>query len=332
VGGGTWSTDAYTTKHDTLRRAGKSSFGYTDDTLSRVSRDQWKPHDLLNIHGVDVRESRDSDEHPESVAVTVMFDVTASMGRIPRTLQTKLPELFGLLLRKGYLEHPQLMFGGIGDTVCDRVPIQISQWESDNRSDDQLGNLVLEGGGGGQFHESYELSMYFLARHTSMDCLEKRGKKGYLFLIGDELARDVSAKDVQNHIGDGLEADIPLADIAEELKQKFDVFFIIPRAADAYGRQQELFDFWNDLFPERTLHLEDPEAVCEAIALAIGMNEGAIDLDEGADHLAEAGTDIQTINVVKTALATVGSKTVATAKVEGTLEVGGADTDDVDRL
>lgn len=36
--------------------------------------------------------------------------------------------------------------------------------------------------------ESYELAMYFMARHTSIDCYEKRGKRGYLFMIGDELA------------------------------------------------------------------------------------------------------------------------------------------------
>ena len=29
--------------------------------------------------------------------------------------------------------------------------------------------------------------MYFMARHTSLDCHEKRGQRGYLFIIGDEL-------------------------------------------------------------------------------------------------------------------------------------------------
>ena len=36
--------------------------------------------------------------------------------------------------------------------------------------------------------ESYELAMYFMARHTALDCHEKRGKRGYLFIIGDEMA------------------------------------------------------------------------------------------------------------------------------------------------
>jgi hypothetical protein len=80
------------------------------------------------------------------------------------------------------------MFGAIGDATCDRAPLQVGQFESDNRMDDDLSRILLEGGGGGQKTESYELAMYFMARHTAADCYEKRGKRGYLFIIGDELA------------------------------------------------------------------------------------------------------------------------------------------------
>ena len=118
----------------------------------------------------------------------MLFDVTGSMRTVPRVLQTKLPQLLGLLLRKGYASDPQIMFGAIGDATCDRVPLQVGQFESDNRMDDDLGRIVLEGGGGGQMTESYELAMYFMARHTVTDCCEKRGRRGYLFIIGDELA------------------------------------------------------------------------------------------------------------------------------------------------
>lgn len=331
MGGGTWSTAAYTTRSANLAAAGKSSFGYHDDTLAHTPRDQWKPHEQLDINGVALRESRDSDEHPTSLAVTVLFDVTGSMHRIPRALQAKLADLFGLLLRKGYVEHPQVMFGGIGDETCDKVPIQISQWESDNRSDEQLGQLVLEGGGGGQKRESYELSMYFMARHTEMDCLEKRGKKGYLFMIGDELARDVSKDAVNNHIGDGLEADIPLEDIVAELKEKFEVFFIIPTNA-GHGRDPEIQEFWNRHFPERVLMLDDTDTVCETIALAIGMSEGTVDLDEGVDHLTEYGKDAGTIESVKTALADLNETSVAAAKVDGDLPKTQVTGGDADRL
>src|SRR5690606_17085408 len=107
-------------------------------------------HPKLDPHGVTVRESRDSADHPEALAIAVLFDVTGSMGNVPRTLQTKLPDLLGLLLRKGYVEHPHILFGAIGDATCDRAPLQIGQFEADNRMDDDLERILLEGGGGGQ--------------------------------------------------------------------------------------------------------------------------------------------------------------------------------------
>src|SRR6266536_4548759 len=173
MGSGRWSTDVYTAAARFRAATGASAFAYSDGGARRV-------HPALDPHGVDIRESRDSAEHPQSLAIAVLFDVTGSMGSVPRTLQAKLPQLLGLLLRKGYAKDPQILFGGIGDATCDRAPLQIGQFESDNRMDDDLSRILLEGGGGGQKTESYELAMYFMARHTSIDCLEKRGKRGYL--------------------------------------------------------------------------------------------------------------------------------------------------------
>ena len=65
-------------------------------------------------------------------------------------------------------------------------PERLKKWLEEVNPED-LGKLFLEGGGGGQLTESYELAMYFMARHTSIDCHEKRGKRGYLFIIGDEM-------------------------------------------------------------------------------------------------------------------------------------------------
>jgi hypothetical protein len=112
-------------------RGGASAFGYSDSGAREV-------HPALDPLGVRARESRDSAEHPESLAIAVLFDVTGSMGGVPRALQARLPQLLGLLLRKGYARHPQIMFGAIGDATCDRAPLQVGQFESDNRMDGDL--------------------------------------------------------------------------------------------------------------------------------------------------------------------------------------------------
>jgi hypothetical protein len=171
MGSGRWSTDVYDAAARMRKATGTSAFAYSDSGARKV-------HPALNPFGVGVRESRDSDEHPQSLAIAVLFDVTGSMQRVPRILQEKLPGLLGLILRKGYVRDPHILFGAIGDATCDRVPLQIGQFESDNRMDDDLGRMVLEGGGGGQMTESYELAMYFMARHTSIDCFDRRGRKG----------------------------------------------------------------------------------------------------------------------------------------------------------
>ncbi|MEU6036745.1 hypothetical protein ABZ801_15175 [Actinomadura sp. NPDC047616] len=283
MGSGRWSTDVYAAAADYRRSTGASAFAYSDGGASTV-------HPDLDPSGVILRESRDSDEHPESLAIAVLFDVTGSMGTVPRTLQTRLPDLLGLLLRKGYVEHPQIMFGAVGDATCDRAPLQIGQFESDNRMDDDLGKILLEGGGGGQMTESYELAMYFMARHTAMDCLDRRGRRGYLFMIGDELAYPaVKRAEVARVIGRAPQEDIPVEEIVRELRRRFEVFFIIPEGGYHSG-DRRLRDFWQGLLGQNVLYLDDLDAVCETIALTIGLAEDAIDLREGLEHLDEFGS------------------------------------------
>ena len=179
-----WSDDHYRDRAKLRARTGKDAFEH--DHAIRTGAAARAVHPTMNPRGVTVRESRDSDTHPQSHAVVVLFDVTGSMKGVPRVLQAHLPKLMGLLIRKGYLDHPQILIGAIGDATCDAAPLQVGQFESGIEIEEDLGKLYLEGGGGGHITESYELAMYFMARHTAIDCFEKRGRRGYLFIVGDE--------------------------------------------------------------------------------------------------------------------------------------------------
>jgi hypothetical protein len=299
MGSGIWSTNVYDAAARYRAATGASAFAYSDGGATSTHAD-------LDPFGVTVRESRDSDEHPESLALAVLFDVTGSMGNVPRTLQAKLPGLLGLLMRKGYVEHPQILFGAVGDATCDRAPLQVGQFESDNRMDDHLGRILLEGGGGGQMRESYELAMYFMARHTAMDCFDKRGRRGYLFMIGDELAYPkVKKREIAKIIGGEPSEDIALESLVAELKRRFDVYFIIPEGAYHSG-DDRLAEFWRTHLGQNVIRLDDLDAVCETIALTVGLAEDAVDLDEGLAHLREFGSDAGTS--VSRALAPLGSR------------------------
>lgn len=344
MGGGSWNVDDYTSRVTSRRLRGESDFHYSATTTSSLPRSEWSVHESLDPRweageaspnaGMRVREAFDSDEHPESVPIVVLFDVTGSMGGIPRVLQQKLPQLMSLLLRKGYVEHPQILFGAIGDAYSDRVPLQLGQFESDNTADDQLENFLLEGGGGGGNHESYELAMYFIARHTVLDSITKRDKRGYCFIIGDErVYPQVNRRQVKDIIGDDLQEDISTEDIVAELQEKFDTYFLFANEsgynvadvvesgvgpASSWSRYDDGTDGlkWRGLLGQNALVLDKGEAVCETIALAIGIGEGTVTYDEGMTDLAEVSDDNVAVAAAGAALATVGASAnapVATA-------------------
>jgi len=312
MGSGRWSADVYEAAERYRSATGRSAFAYSDEGARTV-------HPQLDPRTARVRESRDSGEHPRSTAIAVLFDVTGSMGHVPRQLQTRLPDLFEVLVNRGYCTDPQVLFGAIGDATCDRVPLQIGQFESDNRMDDDLGRIVLEGGGGGQMTESYELALYYLARHTGLDCFTKRGRRGYLFVIGDELAYDrVKAREVRNVCGDDLSEDIPVRRIVSEVRRKFDTYYLLPKGSN-YAGNATVLDFWRGLLGQNAIELDDPDAVCETIALLVGLGEAAIDLEGGLADLAEVGLRADSVS---TALAPVdrGGRVLATWGLPTTLQ------------
>lgn len=310
MGGGNWSTDVYASTTGATLRSGKSGFAYTDATRSR-GMTEWKAHETLDPKSVNkngehagdnIRESLDVPGKADSIAIAVLFDVTGSMGEIPETLLTKLPALLGLVQMKGYVEDPQILFGAIGDATSDRVPLQVAQFEADNRMDEHLKNIFIEGDGGGWGYESYELGMYYLARKTYIDCWEKRQHKGYAFIIGDEAPYpQVKAREVRRVIGDEIPSNIPTADILRELQEKYEVYVILP--ATNSGLQKGVIDVWREYLGQNVILLDDRgESTAEVIAVTVGLAEEAIELAEGLDHLRESETDDVTIKAVEVAL------------------------------
>ena len=234
-------------------------------------------HDDLNPKDVVMRESRDSDLNPMSNAIIVAVDVTGSMGRLADYfIKTGLGTLFTEILDRKPVTDPHLMFMAVGDAYCDSTPLQVSQFEADISIAKQLEKVYVEKGGGGNGFESYELPWYFAAYHTSIDCFEKRNKKGYLFTLGDEETSHGAIRDqIERHIGDTLEADIPLKDLYELVSKMYNVYHIMVAEGDhmQYHRARTV-DKWTDLMGERAILLTDHKALSEVIVSIIEVNEG----------------------------------------------------------
>ena len=265
MGYSSWSTDAYSKLKSTYRH--KS----TRDIFSSTFM-----HDDMNPHGVIMRESRDSDAHPESVALMVFLDVTGSMGRIPSILvKEKLGALMDTVINHG-VPHPQILFGAIGDHISDRAPLQVGQFESGTKELDMwLTRLYLEGGGGGQHMESYLLAWLFAARHTSIDSFEKRNEKGFLFTIGDEWTWEaVTGSKLKSIMGYGQGDSVTAEQLLEEAQRMYEVFHIHINEA-SYRNSPTVLNPWRDILGERLLILDDYNAVAETIATTVAVIRGA---------------------------------------------------------
>ncbi len=232
-------------------------------------------HPLMNPFQIKAREARDSEDHPDSVPIVFALDVTGSMGHIPDNLARKeLPTFMSTLLSCG-ITDPQVMFVAVGDATCDRAPLQVGQFESEASLIDQwLTWSYLEGGGGGSSQESYELALYFLARHTALDSMSKRNKRGYLLMTGDELPYpSVARSHVKEVLGWEIDDDVSTGQIVDELAESYEPFFLIPDR----GRRARCERAWRDLLGDRVICLESPEDTCLVSALLLTLNEGLLE-------------------------------------------------------
>lgn len=237
----------------------------------------------MNPDGISIRESRDSKEHPNSLAIVLALDVTGSMGSIPLHLVKEgLPNLMDSLIKLG-IKDPQILFLGIGDHECDSFPLQVGQFESsDELLDKWLTDLYLEGGGGGNEGESYLLAWYLSAYHTSIDCFEKRKQKGFLFTIGDEPPlKNISQSALANIMGKGQYENSNALTLLDKAKEKYNVYHILIKQGSA-GSRIETYNSWKQLLGDNLIIAEDHREVSKLMTEII--KKGSIKVSSKAQQ------------------------------------------------
>lgn len=267
MGAGRWDAAAYA--------------NYTRTTTGKTESEVFTSRSMvkeLDPKGVDIRESRDSDFNPESTAIIVGIDVTGSMGILAdRIAREGLGTLFGEILSRKPVTDPHLMFMAIGDVHAnDKAPLQVSQFEADDRIIGQLASIFIEHGGGGNRYESYNLPWYFAALHTSIDCMEKRGKKGFLFTIGDEEApRDLCAEDIEHVLGYKPQQVLGNADLLDLVGRSYHVFHLmVAEGSHMRANEDRVRESWTNLLGQRAVTLSDYTKLSEVIVSLIEVTEG----------------------------------------------------------
>ena len=267
MGSGRWDSstwDNFTTTHT----KGKTT---QEVFAARTMKDDMDPAKIS------VRESRDSADNPNSTPIILALDVTGSMGIIADNLaRDGLGTLVTEILGRKPVSDPHIMVMGVGDADYDRCPLQVSQFEADIRIAEQLKNIYLEHGGGGNDSESYTLPWYFAARKTDVDCV-KHGRKGLLFTFGDEeCPKTLTAAQIKSVTGDTVQGDLKTKDLLAMVQQKYDVFHVVVEQGNhARSYRSEVYNSWNDVLPQgHVIPLSDYTKAAEVVVSVMQVNAG----------------------------------------------------------
>ncbi len=230
----------------------------------------------MSPYQMKVRESRDSADHPNSIAIAFGLDLTGSMSGIPKNLARRyLPNFMQVLLGLGVVD-PQVLFAGIGDVATDdRNAFQMGQFESTaelmNKWLTEMALELCDGGGNGG--ESYHLFAAALDAKTVTDCFTVRGQKGIAFITGDDrLFAESGNRDMSTVFGDIAEARDGVEAIFRRAMRTWDIFCIIP---DAH-RAMQCKASWSKVLGTMVIVAHSEEDICDIAGSLAALQTGAV--------------------------------------------------------
>ena len=223
---------------------------------------------------INMRESCDSEDSPNSTPVILAFDVTGSMGYLAAEIaKNSLNKTAIELYDKQPVSNPHIMCAAI--TSPDNYGggfLQVTQFEADIRVVEQL--LELKVGFGGNRYSFDSLIWYFAAKHTSIDSYKKRGKKGFLFVIGDEICgaqhgESLSVKEVKDVFNDDITHNLPLKNVYKMASEMYEIYHIVADRASS-------MESWEAFLPGRVAYIaaKDIQYLSEVITTIMQMANG----------------------------------------------------------
>lgn len=248
--------------------------GYSTKTAAKPAAAIFKSRSMdasLDPMNIGVRESCDSAANPNSTPLILAVDVTGSMGILAETIVKKsLGVIMGEIYDRKPVPDPHILCMAIGDSVYDSAPLQVTQFEASIVITDQIEKIWIEAGGGGNDGESYPMAWYFAAMKTKTDSMIKRGKKGFLFTIGDEPPLlKLSRADIKKFFGDDAERDYTARELLDMASQSYEVFHLIVNPGHYSA------DRWKDLLGERAIKITDVNKLAEVIVSTLQISTGA---------------------------------------------------------
>jgi hypothetical protein len=134
--------------------------------------------------------------------LVIAVDVTGSMQRWPFEIFDRLPLLFNTLSQ--YQSDLEVSFAAIGDSGCDKWPLQATEFARGYSLEDNLKAIYGEGGGG-DAPESYGLFAHWVNTHVSAPNAERP----FLVIFGDApMHTKVKRGEITHFLGDEGTGDV----------------------------------------------------------------------------------------------------------------------------
>lgn len=189
----------------------------------------------------------------------------------------------------------------------DKHPFQAIPFSKGSDLVINMNRFNVSGGGGGNGKESYDLAIYYAARHIETPNVTG-GVKPLLIIAGDEgFYADIHPAEITHHFGDTLGAKLKTADLLQELKSKYHVAILRPETSSYLASEYAaIHSQWVDaLGEERVLRMDDPRRLVDCIIGLCASN--ADNIDAGMKMLRRRQTDAQVREVLKTLHPILGS-------------------------
>ena len=283
MGGGSYSASSFATYSASVGK----SYDVRTNRISGQTFEATQLKEILNPKGK-IRECCNSEEHPNTVPVILALDVTGSMGAACKETAEALSQIMKTLYDK--FKDVEVCVMGVGDFECDDAPLQVSQFESDVRVAQQLDQIWMEHGGGGNSYESYTAPWVYGLYRTKLDAYDKQGRKGIIITMGDEpLNPDLPVNTVKDYLGSVKDVNqfgsFETAKLYEDASKKFDIFHIaVDDSSSSYYRhrtkaRETFIPILGDRFKESSIN-NLGKTICECI-------EESINGSRPAEHMKE---------------------------------------------
>ena len=223
---GDWSSKTYAATSDTVRTVGGGRATYEGERRAQEGKGLDRLVDPKSFDGG--RESNNlllpqADgkfllQFGTAMPVKSDLDTTGSMGNNVDIAFRVLPKKLGL-----FVQGPNAVL----KRYHDQFPYQVTQFEPDNEIDRQMG-LLVPNRAGGDSTEDYQLALYYTGYRTKT-AISKYGLRGYNFIAGDQIGRDILGRTVTRRVLGGqveLPKGFETVQLGKKLLENWHAFYL----------------------------------------------------------------------------------------------------------